>query len=273
MRTQMKTQMKNKRWSIIAITILLIALGGGTAYATPPTEAGTMITTLTTDVEVNFKVGGIDQPLVNATADYAFMVDNKIDHTMSVDNASVSITPGSEDNALKFKLKNMGNKDQSYIITRYEIAGTMNANNIEVWYDSGPNFTDGNIETKAGLTKITDNTNTIVTYFNVAFNTESAFIYVTGDFNNEVLNGKISNIEIVAQACDLGTTDFTNQETILDAYNTEQVVWADGDGDDGQAWDGVRDGKFSYLAKFVVSTATLGVSKSSSVMWDPFNPL
>ena len=267
----MKTQMKNKRWSIIAITILLIALGGGTAYATPPTEAGTMITTLTTDVEVNFKVGGIDQPLVNATADYAFMVDNKIDHTMSVDNASVSITPGSEDNALKFKLKNMGNKDQSYIITRYEIAGTMNANNIEVWYDSGPNFTDGNIETKAGLTKITNNTNGVLTYFNVAFNNESAYIYVTGDFNNQVLNSKIANMEVVAQACDLGTTTFTNQETIADTYNTEQVVWADGDGDGGQTYDAVRDGKYSYLAKFVVSTATLGVSKTSSVIWDPFN--
>jgi len=271
MRTQMKTQLTNKPWSIIAIAILLIAFGSSNAFAVPPTEAGVTITSVKTKVQVNYQVGGIAQPTVNPDKDCYFTVDNKINHTISVSTASTAVTPGSQYNLLTYKLSNTGNKKQAYIVTRTKLAGAAAMQNCEVWYDTSATGLTGNVETNTDVTKITDKTGAITTFFNLEYNTESNNIYVRGDFNTDNTNGQEANIEIIAQACDAGTTNFTNQETMLDVFNTEQVVWADGDGNGGLGGDIVRDGKFSAFAKFVVSTATLGVSKTSVVLRDPFN--
>ena len=266
MRTQMRTQLWHKRWSIFAVTILLIALGNSNAFAAPPTEAGT---TVSNSATVNYQVGGISQPAITSTA-CTFMVDRKVDHTIAILTASTNVTPGSQNNLLQFKLTNTGNKKQAYTITRAQLAGAAAAANIEVWYDANGNST----YEEGSDTKLTDKTNAVQTFFNLEFNTQSNTIWVTGDFLNTVTNGQEANMEIYAVACDVGTTTAeTNDNLINDVYNTEQTVFADIDnnGDNGADGDTAKDGIFSARAKFVVASAVLTVAKTSYVLDDPFN--
>ena len=255
----MKRELRSKKWQVIAITILLIAFGSGSVFA-KPTVSGTKIIN---KAYVNFKVGGLDQPVAQNPDQCSFIVDTKVDLEISVESTDVSITPGASERLLQFKITNSGNKEQAFKLRRQQIAGAATAKNVEIYYDDGG--TTGVLD--ATDTRLTLKNGVMTTFFNLEDNTESELIFVSANFENTVTNGQDANFEVAVITCDVSSLTNTEDDDTAEDINTEEVVHADGAGFTDAAGDGI----ITAFARYVVSSAVLSVTKVSTVISDGFN--
>jgi uncharacterized repeat protein (TIGR01451 family) len=93
-------------------------------------------------------------------------------------------------------------------------------------------------------------------------------LLIVADTPAGATNGQLSNYNLIATTLNAGTTTVTTHDNaIADDKDTQQVVFADAAG----PGDAVRDGKHSATGTYTVSTATLTVTKTSTVVSDPFN--
>jgi len=252
----------------LLLTLILFAGSTQTALALG-TASGV---TISNSATVDYQVGGIGQtPILSSPLgdtptgiDTDFLVDNKVDVVVATtDGTWVAVTPGLSDQALTFAVRNDGNTPQDFILSAALTAvdpfgGVENfdTTGLRVFVESG-----GGAGYQAGLDT--------VTFIDELAADATATVYVVSDIPVALINGDIAAYTLTANAANAGGAGL-GAETLatvgLDTAGVD-VVLADG----LTAYDAQYAGDHSADSAYQVETATLAVTKTSEVDWDPFN--
>lgn len=265
----------NKLWQRAWLTAMALGTLGvlQNAYAVG-TAASTSITNRAT---VNYTVGGVAQspiessPAGNTTpgvgngTNTAFVVDNKVDLTVTeVSGAATIVNPGQLNAVAVFRVTNTGNAPQAYQLAPSNLAGTVlfgntdntDVNNLRVFVDANNNGTfEAAIDTATSITTLAADANVRV--------------FIVADVPVTATNGQFSNVRLIASTAVNNTPAVLLTQTAgADTPGAVDVVFADGA---GTAGDVARDGKHSADDQFAVQSAALTLQKTSVVISDPFN--
>ena len=262
--------MKNRKdYSRVVILLAGMVLAGG--GASNAMAAGTASgTTISNSAVVNYDVGGVNQPNVNSNT-ATFVVDTKIDLTVATtDAASVKVAPGATAQVLTFTVTNTGNATQDFNLSSTASSGgtgkfggtdNFDATSVNIYVDSNGNGTyDSGTDTATSINDL------------AADGSVSVFIVAT--IPTGQVTGDIASYHLVAEARDAATgnalTETAGADTAGFTAGSVDIVFADGQGSD-TANDASRDAKHSSQDDYEVLTAALTVTKSSTVISDPFN--
>jgi hypothetical protein len=245
------------------------------------TAAGTTIDNLAT---LNFSVGGVPQTAIGSSATgntagagtaTSFVVDNKVNLTLTEANNAVTImTLNGPNNATKFTLTNTGNSPQGYNLTAANFAGGVIAgvaDTLDVTLTGGTNgiFYDTNAN---GV--YDPGTDLIVTANNVPTLAADASItlFVVATAPAAGANGTQANITLTA----VTTTNNTNTpvaETTTANTAGVDIVFADAATVEANfvGASAARDATAVARSAYRLNTPILTVSKTSTLMCDPFN--
>jgi len=201
----------------------------------------------------------------NGTAT-TFVVDNRVDFTLTqVGAAHTVVTPGQTDAFVEFLLTNNGNSAQDFRMAVTQLGSGDGAVNTLVDTDVDMANLRIRVGNGGGAPVLGD-----LDYADELAEDASVTVYVFGDADTVLglVNGDIANIELSATVAAAGTAAALGADLVDDVGNpddplTVDVVFADG----GALGDGVesdRDG-------FEVQSAGLNVTKSVTVIDDPFN--
>ena len=234
----------------------------GSLVASPAFAAGTTAgTVITNNVSVDYTVGGVNQ--TDATATNNITVDRKVNVTVArVDNTATPVVPGAANQAVTFRIENVSNAPFDFQLDAVQTASAAPA---------GITGTDG-FNVTAPLVYYLDNGNgvfdgpdTVVTHLNsLASDTPVTVHVVAAQVPLGTANGLIAAVTLTATAKEndngaaLGT-NLTQASTNTAAMDT---IFADTAG----ATDGTRDAAFSATDDYVILTATLTATKTSSVV-------
>jgi uncharacterized repeat protein (TIGR01451 family) len=234
------------------------------------TLAGTSIDNRAT---VNYSVGGLAQapiessptgnvtPGVNGGADTSFLVDNKIDLSVSeISGNATVVTPGMVGQVLAFTVANSGNAPEGYQLTVTEetgttlaFGGTDNADfglaNLVVRVDDGDNVFDaGDVAT--AIDSLAPSTSVMV------------FVLANPMVPLTQINGNFVNVNLQAQAAVPGTNGGTLEGASPPGNlpNVVEIMFVDGGND---ATENASD-------QFAVVSAGLRITKAETVLDDPF---
>jgi len=231
------------------VGLALVALGAiglsGTAFA-QNTASGTTITNTAT---INYTVNSIAQTPINASTN--FVVDTVINLNVT-GGTTVNVTPGQTAAVTIFTLTNTSNIASNFTVTPSNQTGdAFDVGNIAVRVDANGN---GTYEPATDLgTSVTG----------LARNA-SVTVFILGDVAASQTNGQTSIVRLTAQAID-PTTSATWVATGgvggVDRPNTVDVVLAISTNPVNTAF--AQD-------TYNVVTATLAVTKTSSIISDPF---
>jgi uncharacterized repeat protein (TIGR01451 family) len=258
--------LKGLRTALVAVA----ALGSWMGANAQNTAAGTQINNRAT---VNYSVGGLGQapiessptgnvnPGVGAGADTWFLVDNRIDLTVSeISGSATVVTPGMVDQVLAFTVANSGNSPQGYQLTVTEevgttlgFGGTDNADfglaNLVVRVDDGDGVYDaGDVAT--AIDSLNQSQSITV------------FVLATPMVPLAQINGNFVNVNLQARAAVPGTNGGTLEVESPGANlpNSIEILFADAGSDATEA----------DSDQFAVVTAGLTISKAQTVLSDPF---
>src|SRR6185503_17352869 len=257
--------LKGLRTAVVAVA----ALGWWMGANAQNTLAGTQINNRAT---VNYSVGGLAQapiessptgnvtPGVGAGTDTSFLVDNKIDLSVSeISSSATVVTPGMVGQVLAFTVANSGNAPEGYQLTVSEEVGTLlfgntdNAQfglaNLAVRVDDGDNVFDaGDVAT--AIDSLAPSTS--ITVFVLA----NPLVPLTQ------INGNFANVNLQARAAVPGTNGGT-LEVASPAGNQPNVV-------EIMFVDAGNDATESASDQFAVVSAGLRITKAETVLDDPF---
>ena len=257
-------------------SIALVLLFSQQAFATG-TAAGV---TIANQAQVDYDVGGNAQELIlsdpngNSTPGLAsgalattFLVDNRVDFTLvefGVAGATL-VNPGQRAAVTTFELTNTGNSTQDYNLAVVNlVSGVVNGNTDTAEMSNLRVFAD------------TDGTGTWTSddkiFVDELVEDASILVFVVVDASISLVDADVGNIEVTATTHDAGgaTTlgDLTTDDAAsADSTTTVEVVFAD-DGA-GSIGDGLEVAADGYL----VSSATLAITKVATLISDPFNGL
>lgn len=238
------------------------------------TDAGTSIDN---QAQVDYDVGGITQEpilsdpsgnsvpgLGSGAAATTFVVDNRVDFTLVEFGliGATQVNPGQADAVTTFQLTNTGNNTQDFDLAAVNlVGGTVNGNTdtvdmsaVRVFADTDASgdWTPGDA---AFIDELLEDGNTLI------FVVANAAITLT---NNDVGNVELTIITHDAGAPGLGAIT-TDDAGSADGTATVEVVFAD----DGLGV--VGDGQATAEDGYIVSSAELLITKTSTVLSDPFN--
>jgi len=263
----MKIQYFSPRLTGFLMVILLLGINAGNAMA-----AGTASgTTISNQATVDYKVATVDQPQATSN-NYQFVVDNKVNLTVSTDDgAAISVTPGTNDNVMTFTVTNNGNTSQDFSLSAAALAGgaaafagtdNIDGDTVEIYVETAGG---------AGYQAVSDTD----THINALAADASIKVYIVTDFNTGYSDGDIASYWLIAEARTndgAGTLGGALTETAgADTEGSVDIVFADVDGDGGGANDASRDAKHSSQDDYEIATASLSITKSSTIVSDPFN--
>jgi uncharacterized repeat protein (TIGR01451 family) len=258
------------RTAVVAVA----ALGWWMGANAQNTLAGTQINNRAT---VSYSVGSLVQtpiessptgnmtPGVNGGADTSFLVDNRVNLSVTElsTNATV-VTPGVTNAAVAFRVVNLGNAPQSYRLTMTEQVGTSlfgntdnaNFNNLVVRVDEDPSGGNG---TGNGSYDGTEAATAIA----VLNPSQDIIVFVVSPtVPGTLINNNFANVNLQAQTAVAGT----NGGTLMVASppgnlpNVVEIMFVDG-GNDASEND---------TDQFAVVTAGLRITKAETVLDDPF---
>jgi uncharacterized repeat protein (TIGR01451 family) len=233
--------------------LLSLLAGVQVAHATG-TTAGTTVSNTAT---VNYNVGGVAQaPITSAPTQ--FVVDNRIDLTVTeVSGDATNVVPGQTNAVLTYLVSNTGNSPQGYELTATNEVGTTlftrtdNADfatlNVFVDVNGNGNYDPG-----------TDN----LTNVNTLANDTSVRVFVVANVPAGAVNAQVVNVRLQARAALPGTSGGTL---------ATETTGADTAGVDVVFGDAGRDGLQTAVDQYFVQSAALNISKTSTVLSDPFN--
>ena len=238
------------------------------------TPAGTAIENNAT---LTYSAGGVDQPEVNATISAGqtsadvFVVDNKIDLIVThQDPTAVAVVPGAQDQVLTFVVRNDGNKVQDYKLTSTANDGnpyagindTFDTDNVRIFVDKNNNGVyDPGTDDQTYIDELAPDANVTV--------------FIVSNIPIAQQNGDAAEYSLTAQVAEGGTAatqgaDITNDDrNNADDAMTEQIVFADGDGNG--ATEGDKDGQFADHSAYQIQAPQLILEKESCVLSDPIN--
>ncbi|MAM40323.1 MAG: hypothetical protein CL949_17885 [Erythrobacter sp.] len=236
--------------------IALVALSSSPALAAG-TSAGDKITN---NVSVSFDVGNITQTAVTASDE--FTVDQKVNVTVTVDQASVPVTPGQEKAVLAFEVVNSSNDTVDYQLSAIAAAGNPAGLSIlGIYLDKNTDGILDQTEIDAGP----------ITYLDDMTEDEMRQVLVVADIGLNAANTKEFNVVLTADARAVSGSAASPGVALVNSTgaNTSGVdtVLADGAGIADQA----GEGDFSARGTYKVSAADVTVSKTSRIISDPIN--
>jgi uncharacterized repeat protein (TIGR01451 family) len=247
---------------ILAFTAGLL-LAAGQAGATG-TAANTSINNT---ASVDYTVGGVNQPDVNSNTT-TFVTDRRILVTVAeVGGGYTDVAPGQTGQLLTFTVTNNTNA-----VMDFRLDATQQATNaadpfggtddfdvtaLQVFVDSNGNNTyDAGTDTAAFIDELAaDGTVTVFVVANIPIGQA---------------NGNSAGVTLTAIAADSGGAGLGSDSTQTASAETPNVVdtvFGDIAGDT----DANRDGRHSDTDAYRIQTATLSVTKTSTVISDPFN--
>lgn len=233
------------------------------------TTAGQVISNTAT---VEYEVGGVDQTPVDSNTT-TFVVDRMIDLTVAeVGGAATDVVPGSTGRVTTFTVTNDSNSVLDFRLSAANLAGDdFQATITGVFVESGAT---------AGYQALEDT----ATYIDELAVAGSRTVYVIATIPGTVVNGDDADVTLTAIAAQSvnGTTGAyvaTAGTLAADAAETNttdpddttfvDTVFADDAGD--ATGDVAYDGRHSDTDTYSVVTASLSVTKGSTVVTDPFN--
>lgn len=260
-------QVRNAGLALLAIG----SLGAFENASAAGTDAGVSIANRAT---VNYSVSGVAQtpiesspagntnPGANNGADTVFVVDNKVLHTVTEVSGNATTTfPGASNVVTAFTVTNTGNNSQGYQLTVTNLTGTSlfgqtdntDVNNLRAFVDA-----NGNGTYEAG-------TDTAV-FVDTLAEDAAVTVFVVADVPLATSNNQYANVQLAARAAVPGTSGATLVTESAGADNPAavDVVFAD----TGAV---ARDGIHEAADQYAIQSATLSVSKASTVVSDPFN--
>jgi len=238
--------------------------------ATPAFAAGTTAgTTITNTATVDYQVGGVAQGQQSASNN--FTVDRKINLLVEeVGTVTTNVVPGQTNAVTTFQLTNSSNEVLDFALVASQIAGgtaahggtdTFDANNVRVYRDNIATGTIGSWDAGDAL----------VTYIDELVTDTAIRLFVVADIPAGLANNAVAGVTLRATAREgalVGTQGATIAETSGANTAGKDTVFADTAGVTG---DIARDASHSDNDDYTVQTATLGVTKTSRVISDPFN--
>ncbi len=242
---------------------LLLAVGMVANVSAAGTASGT---TVSNSATVDYEVGGVNQTDVTSNV-ATFVVDTKIDLTVTTtDAAAVSVAPGATAQVLTFSVTNTGNATQDFNLTSTALGGgtgafggtdNFDATSVSIYVDGNSNGSyDSGTDTATSINDLAADA--------------SATVFIVATIPASQVTGDIASYHLVAEARDAATGNALTETVGADTAGSVDIVFADGQGSD-TANDASRDAKHSSQDDYEVLTAALTVTKSSTVISDPFN--
>lgn len=253
------------------IALALTSVGGTQSAWALGTAASTPINNRAT---VSYSVGAVAQspiessPSGNSTpgvgngADTGFVVDNRINVTVTRLSPSVVTSPGAVNVVAEFQVSNTGNAAQAYQLAVTNLTGGVvlgNTDNQDMANLRAFVDVNGNGAYDAGDTATSVST--------LAADADVR-VFVVADTPLAATNGQFATVRLTATTA-VNNTPATvlTQTTGAETPGTVDVVF----GDTAGAGDAARDGLHSADGQYAIQSAALAIAKASTVISDPFN--
>jgi uncharacterized repeat protein (TIGR01451 family) len=246
-----------------ASTLAAAALTAAPAYA-GGTAAGT---TITNNVSLTYKVGGVDQN--NITASNSFTVDRKVALTVAeVGNTTTSVSPGQLSAVTSFDVTNASNAPLDFALAATQLSGgtakhggtdNFNVSNVKLYRDTN---TNGSYD--AG-------TDVEITYLDQVAADDIRRVFVVADVPLGRSTGDVAGVRLTATAAEataaasLGAT--VTQTTGANTSGVDTVFADSGATGGNTAYDGIHFDEDDYT----ILAASLTATKTSRVISDPVN--
>ena len=252
--------LKNIIKSLIGTALVLSSVS---SYALGTLSGSTISNTAT----VGYSVGGVAQTAIPSNS-VSFVVDNKINVTVTPQATYTTSVPGSTAQVTSFVVTNTGNNPQDFALT----ANNALANGT-VLYTKTDNFnpTSCQVFADANGDGVYQSATDTKTYVDELSPDISRTAFVVCDIPTTVVNNDFSAVSLTAQAATAGVANtlgaISTQSAGAKVLGTVSTVFADAAGTDDLA----KDGKISGRSGYLISTATLTVTKSVVSYCDPLN--
>jgi len=254
-----KTSISTKLAALLAGAALFSLISQGALAA--GTTAGTSISN---SASLAYSVGGVAQTAINTTS-AAFLVDEKINLTV-VGGVTTNVVPGSTAQATAFTVTNNSNSplDFTLAVTSAIAGDNFDPAACSAFVDVNGNGTyESGTDTAAYIDELAaDATKTVFAVCNIpgtAVNTNTGLVGMTA-----TAIGTFNAAGYVATPAAQGAV--LAQTAGADTANVD-IVFADVAGTD----DGLRDAKHSARNTYSVTSAALTVTKTATLLCDPFN--
>ncbi len=216
------------------------------------TASGTVISNTAT---LSYSVSGVAQTGITSAAS-TFTVDNKVNLTVGTP-VNLTTVPGTTKQALAYTVTNLGNTTQRYALTANAGAATIvTMSNVAIYLD-----VNGNGIWDAGDTAYVD-----ASTFGDVVAGGTLKVLIIADTPAGATNGQTALFNLQAQTVNAGTTVVTTATAGANTAGVD-VVFADTAG----SIDAVTDGKHSASATYSIGSSILSVTKTVTVLCDPFN--
>jgi uncharacterized repeat protein (TIGR01451 family) len=251
------------RFLATASSLAVAALAATPAFA-EGTAAGT---TITNQVSLNYKVGGVDQTAV--TASNSFTVDRKVNLTVAeVGDTTTSVSPGQQSAVTTFDVTNASNAPLDFALAVSQLSGgtathggtdNFNGTDLKIFRD-----TNGNGSFDAG-------TDLEASYLDQVGADQTQRVFVVLNVPLGRATGDVAGVRLTATAAE--ATAAGSQGAIVTqttGANTAGVdtVFADAGTTGGNtAYDGIHFDEDDYT----ILAASLVATKTSRVISDPVN--
>ena len=274
----------------ISHTKLRLTLAAGLVLGAMPTAfaAGTAAgTPVANTASVAYKVGTVDQtPETSNTT--TFLVDRKINLTVAeASTSATSVVPGDTAKLLTYTVTNLSNSTLDFrLVATEQVGGAapfVNGAQTDDTIDVEPGFIVRVENGLAGGYQSSGPNQDTLDYIDELAPDTGRTVYIIADIGLGAVNTDIAAIALTAIAAGDFTTetdgDYTASPADLEADAVEtnaavvddaafiDTVFADGAGD----LDAAEDGQHSDTDQYNVVTASIAVTKSSTVVTDPFN--
>ena len=245
--------MKAQRFIITSVNIVVMMLLflANSSNAMALTASGINISNQAT---VDYTVNTVSQAAITSAA-VTFMVDAKVDITVT-GAVNINSTPGDANfYALMFTVTNTGNETFDFDLSYEAGVEDFTTTDLAIHIDDGNGAWDGTTTDIAG------------TSLNDIAAGSSSVVFLIGKIPATATNNQSATYNLMASA--LLSDGSAIPAEAVDVVTTKQYVYADGDGPHSS--DVAEDTKHSDALAFIIQTAALTITKTSSVIWDPVN--
>ncbi len=249
-----------KRNSIKLLTAALLLAGAQQAFAEGTTAGTDIISTATVD----YKISGVSQATLNPTYT-PFEVDRRVNLTVTLDTLTKNVAPNAQDQVLEFTVTN-GTND--VIDVGLGVLGVLNGSGD----DFDPTGLAYYVESGAVAGFDPTDVSAAITYIDELGADLTKKVYVVGDIPAGLADALTGQVVLTATALEGGTGSTQGAALVADTDANDPAVVENVFGDAQGATDGATpDGKHSAAGTYTVDTTTINVSKTSTVITDPFN--
>jgi hypothetical protein len=235
--------------------------------ASPAFAAGTTAgTTVTNNVTLEYKVGGIDQAQV--TAADTFVVDRKVNLTVAeTGSLATTVTPGQSAAVTTFTVTNSSNATLDFALAASQLSGgtaphggtdNYNVTNTKVFVDTNGNGTfDPGTDQESG-------------YLDQVLADTSRTVFIVADVPVGRATNDVAAVRLTATAAEAtaaGSLGATVTQTTGANTAGMDTVFADTNANGNVARDGIHFAEDDYI----ILAASLTATKTSRVISDPLN--